>query len=48
MLFEREEITSRVEEYVSELFNVERHEPPEIDEIDVEDILVSETEEGDL
>ena len=46
MLFDRGEITSRWVEYVSELYDDNRKEPPDIIEIEVEEILISEVEKA--
>ena len=46
MLFDRGEITSRWVEYVSELYDDNRKEPPDVVEIEGEEILISEVEKA--
>lgn len=46
MLFDEDEIKSRWEEYVSELYNDDRGDPPEIDNDDGEEVLKSEIEKA--
>ena len=46
MLFDEDEIKSRWEEYVSELYNDDRGDPPEIEDDDGEEVLISEIEKA--
>ena len=46
MLFDEEEIKTRWEEYVSELHNDDRGDPPEIEDDDGEEVLISEIEKA--
>ena len=46
MLFDEDEIKTRWEEYVSELYNDDRGDPPEIEDDDGEEVLISEIEKA--
>ena len=46
MLFDEDEIKTRWEEYVSELYNDDRVDPPEIEDDDGEEVLISEIEKA--
>ena len=46
MLFEEDEIKARWEEYVSELYNDDRGDAPEIEDDDGEEVMISEIEKA--